>query len=57
MCNPLVPTLDEIAHWTHHKANWSITSLALQNNKIGDHGASALAVALKATLLMRFQDT
>ena len=35
----------------HYKANTSITTLNLRDNKIGDDGASALAVALKATLV------
>ena len=43
-------------YWTYHKAN-RITSLDLQNNKIGDRGASALAEALKATHVTPLQST
>ena len=39
---------------TSHKANGTITSLELQQNKIGDVGAVALADALKATFAMCF---
>ena len=37
---------------TDHKANASLTALNLQWNKVGDAGATALAEALKATVLM-----
>ena len=35
-----------------HKANTSLTELNLWNNKVGDAGATALAEAVKATVLM-----
>ena len=34
-----------------HKANTSLTTLWLHNNKVGDVGAAALAQALQATVL------
>ena len=34
-----------------HKANTSLTALNLQWNKVGDAGATALAEALRATIL------
>ena len=57
MCDQLVVAVDENCYWTHRKANQSITSLDLFDNKIGNQGAIALAEALKATLLKRFWNT
>ena len=37
---------------TDHKANTSLTALFMNDNRVGDAGASALADALKATVLM-----
>ena len=42
-------------HCEHYQANTSITTLYLYNNKIGDGGATALAEALKATLVEMFR--
>ena len=36
---------------TDHKGNTSLTKLDLMNNKVGDAGATALAQAVKATVL------
>ena len=40
-----------------YKGHPSMTVLDLQANKIGDQGANALAEALKATQMIRFQNT
>ena len=37
---------------TDDKANTSLTALFMNDNRVGDAGASALADALKATVLM-----
>ena len=37
----------------YHQENRSLTVLYLQENRIGNEGASALAQALQATLVMR----
>ena len=39
----------------YHEANKTITRISLENNRIGDGGAIALAESLKATLLISFR--
>ena len=52
-CSQVFATIGSLRKY--HEAKKSITKISLEQNKIGDGGAIALAESLKATFLMSFR--